>query len=163
MTRFALSVLLTLASASLARADAVEPAPEHCPPGSEGRSSHAGPVCAPTAECTDDANCGTGEHCAEISQCIDTRPCGGGWSPPDCTQENVMDVCDATTNCGGTATCRTRRVCQPAPEPPPAEPAPAAPPPAESSGGGCRAASGTGSHVVLALFALFALVLRARR
>lgn len=102
---------LSMLAPAFVRADAVEPPPDACPPGSDPQSSHSGPLCALRPDCTDDASCGAGSHCVDVRQCVDTRGCGGGWTGPDCTVQHVMDVCDDTRPCGGSATCTARRVC----------------------------------------------------
>lgn len=102
-----------LLTASLARADVVDPPPVSCPSGATPATAHSGPYCAPTPPCTSDAECGAGERCLEVQQCLETRACGG-LAPPDsglCTLTHVAGACDAAGACAGDATCSVRRVC----------------------------------------------------
>lgn len=87
---------------SAARADAVMPPPEDCPPGQVGTTSHGGPACvreAPKncapgyrgevggscvlAACASDQECEGGQRCLQIDACQELRELhwtGWGWS-----------------------------------------------------------------------------------
>lgn len=86
----------------VARADAVPPAPDDCPPGRVGVTSHSGPECvleAPDdcapgyrgqlrgtcvlATCSGDSGCKEGERCLKVDTCQEFRELhwtGWGWS-----------------------------------------------------------------------------------
>jgi hypothetical protein len=85
-----------------ARADAVPPAPDSCPRGQVGVTSHAGPECVPEAPtncapgyrgrvggtcvlaaCSNHDNCVAGERCMQVDTCQEFRELhwtGWGWS-----------------------------------------------------------------------------------
>lgn len=63
-----LTAALWLAPAAAA-ADAIPGPPTDCPPGSEGRTSHAGTYCAATS-CATDVDCEGGRVCREAPLCV---------------------------------------------------------------------------------------------
>jgi len=85
-----------------ARADAVPPAPDSCPPGQVGVTGHQGPACVPEAPddcapgyhgqvggkcvlaaCSSDASCEPDERCMQVDTCQEFRELhwsGWGWS-----------------------------------------------------------------------------------
>lgn len=98
-----LSLALSLGLAvDVARADAVPPEPDDCPPGQVGVTSHRGPECvleAPDdcapgyrgqlrgtcvlAACINDSSCKEGERCMQVDTCQEYRKLhwtGWGWS-----------------------------------------------------------------------------------
>jgi len=115
--------------AGVARADVVMPPPASCPPGSQPQSSHAGPLCAPAADCHADAECTGGTRCVAVQHCVESRQCGG-WSSgnPNCHVETVAGDCGAGGACAS-GTCRERHVCTAGATPPPTTPPPSTPPP----------------------------------
>ncbi len=145
-----LALVFSACLATVARADVVENPPASCPAGSTPRTSHSGPFCAPTEECTAGGVCPGGGGCTTIRQCIETRGCGG-MSFPDsapCTLEHVTGLCGSDGSCAS-GVCRDRSVC----------PAPGTP---SSSGCSCRAAPSASSASWLAI-ALGLTVLATRR
>lgn len=96
-----------------ARADAVFPPPDTCPPGSVPSTSHAGPHCRPAAECVLSSMCGAGEACEAVGLCIEDVPCGGRLPPGDagvCTEPHVVGTCSPSGACS-VGSCELRNVC----------------------------------------------------
>ncbi|AKF11613.1 hypothetical protein [Sandaracinus amylolyticus] len=106
-------LLFVLSSASIARADVVDPEPERCPRGSTPSTAHSGPYCAPRT-CLTDVHCGENARCMELAQCVENRACGG-LRPPDaelCVMTHVAGACDELgTACADEARCIVHRVC----------------------------------------------------
>lgn len=143
--------LFVLGSSSLAHADAVDPPPASCPAGSTPGSSHSGPICHPSDDCTTDLSCTGTATCMAVMQCIEARACGG-LRPPDsgpCTIEHVVGPCGAGGACATGTTCEARSICSTAPP---------------SSSGGCACSAGArGSSFGGAVAALLVAALAVRR
>ncbi|MBI4699786.1 MAG: hypothetical protein HY744_01245 [Deltaproteobacteria bacterium] len=118
--REAVPVLLVLGALlcpATARADALPPPPENCPPGSTGQTGHCGVYCAPRV-CSDVSQCQPGEVCQEQPLCIGQLqgPCGN--VPPDAAPEYIDTVegyCHAQAPCVK-GQCQKRKVCSPPPD-----------------------------------------------
>lgn len=124
-------------SASGARADAISPAPA-CPPGSLGRSSHAGQWCA-AAPCTEDTDCKReGHSCKKWRVCQQAAMVSHNRRRPHSSRMvQVISTCAPRAACKGDeepppplvgkpegeTTCTTGQYCLPASLP--ALPAPA--------------------------------------
>lgn len=101
-------MLLVVLGSLSARADAVPPPPEDCPPGALGQTGHDGPYCTPS---TCDGTCEEGRTCRSIGLCVVTeeRPCGGMTTPGEtCTYQHV----EALGTCNDQADCTTGGECQ---------------------------------------------------
>lgn len=103
-------MLLALAVAWPAAADVVGPPPDHCPNGSIGDSSHAGPTCWPTV-CTGNSDCDRGEVCVERALCVEPVQ---GWSHGgQFTMDHAVTSCDGSGVCPPGSTCMTNHRCMP--------------------------------------------------
>lgn len=67
---------MLLFAMSLAMADVVDPAPEDCPTGSYGTTSHWGPACEANT-CSSDTECAEGDSCVPLGLCVVERTWGG--------------------------------------------------------------------------------------
>lgn len=97
-------VLASLAP-GFSRADVLMPPPPTCPEGARGRTSHAGPHCAPW---TCDQGCGEGKACKAAALCVVQRQ--GANRARRFTFDVVRGPCEAGGKCAE-GTCETREVC----------------------------------------------------
>jgi len=113
--------LLILLGPLPAAADALPPAPENCPPGLDGQTSHRGPICAPI-RCTSDADCGEGAACADAAFCQRERevpnPRMGGTmtrtdTGPWCLEVGCPEVAATGDEGPPPWECRRWRWCEP--------------------------------------------------
>jgi MYXO-CTERM domain-containing protein len=159
-----------LLGAPAAYADAVPQAPETCPPGTIGQSSHAGPFCRVTT-CSTDADC---ERWSARKQyvCRRVAPVCVGEMDVSAPHMRVPDagrgttkVADAACGPGGTCspgwTCETASRCVDADGP--AAAGPSGGTGTGKSGCGCRVGAEQGGDVVAAIGAGALLVGIARR
>jgi len=101
------AILVTLGAAlllpTIVRADAIS-GPPACPPGSRGRSSHAGQWCEPWT-CTADDTCGAAAKCRPWRVCTkasDVEPGGMRAEPaPPMRMQLVVGTCDPALGCRG--------------------------------------------------------------
>jgi hypothetical protein len=185
------ALLVSSSLSSVARGDAIDPAPA-CPPGAQGASSHAGHWCVPWP-CTSDAEC-RGGACRRWRVCtrVSDVPIGGlrmfrPGEPTSHEETLVVGTCDPSRACTGTEepppptagtlregapSCTEATYCVPAelPELPGASatttaPArPRTPRPSPSSSGGCNVARRTsGAGAIGILLAAIAVLVLARR
>jgi len=119
--------LWAMALPRAARGDVVMPPPTNCPDGAKGRTSHAGPHCAPR---TCERGCDEGMVCKPMPLCVVQRQ--GANRMRKFTFDVVTAACPGGAKCE-TGACETREVCVPGtvePAPAPADPDAAAPEPA---------------------------------
>lgn len=168
-------VLVALAACSRARADAIKPAPEECPLGTEPRTDHAGPRCEPrfcgrdVAASAAPVDCGEGARCRDAllrfaAPVEDRRPGSPTVSAFEgdcaCPRETCVraDVCvpdvSPVEHCAG----ETPRRAEPVVDGPAVEPV------ARGGCASCRAlgARETPRHAQLVAIALAVLVARLR-
>lgn len=176
------TVVLSLAHADVARADAIMPPPKDCAEGSVGTSSHCGPECLPRP-CNSDDDCSEKKKvCRPTRLCIDAgerTPCG---RVPYKLRNKKHPYRVATGKCPDKGNC-ARGTCVPAkrcvtpsaappkpraepPKPAPAKPAPAKPaatPPQKPSSSWCQVGSSAGSPGLMILVLLLLLGRMRRR
>ncbi|MBN8610712.1 MAG: hypothetical protein J0L92_09020 [Deltaproteobacteria bacterium] len=161
-----LVVMLTCASlTSAARADAIPPAPEECPPGTDPRTGHAGARCVPHF-CGSDVSapsavpCDVGSRCRDALIEVRVEPPIDHARPGYPTVAAFEGACDCPRE-----TCQRAFVCVPDDLPvhrcagatPPRDDTPAHPP----RGGCASCAVSTRDHAAAWVTALFALALAA--
>ena len=92
-----------------ARADVIMPAPDDCPEGTEGSSSHCGPKCVRVA-CDLNEACGDDATCGELSLCVEARSCWtNGGQYEDTT---IVGTCSEGSPCAA-GTCEAVTTCIP--------------------------------------------------
>ena len=126
-----LAWLVTFFPGGAARADAVPPPPNDCPPGAIGETGHNGPYCMPKA-CSTDAECtdrlGYDKRprtCAPLAICVETRkePSASGWSHgTPITRRIAHEICSEDGACRA-GSCERGNYCALATDAPPERPA----------------------------------------
>jgi hypothetical protein len=104
-------VILLLASASTAHADAIAAFEGECPPGLRlGHANHA-EVCEPIA-CESASDCPSGSACNLIHECWAPRPYSGGRMRAAEVRDTVIGLCATDGTCAE-GECLARHQCEP--------------------------------------------------
>ena len=158
-------VLAALAVHGRASADAVEPEPEECPPGTYARTDHGGPRCEPRFCGRDVSPAVAPVDCDEGARCSDALVRFVAPQPIDVRRPGFPTVSAFEGDCPCTReTCVRADVCVPDASPverctgsTPPRAAPRGPPPSTHSG--CAPCRVRGAHEPHAAAGLFASVL----